>query len=733
MRACATDPPIANEMAMKAASRLTESWLKRFLPVFALALYSGISVLYFGHGTIPHLSQAYYGVGLDPTIHMWAMSWWPYAISRRLNPLMTPAIWAPAGYNLARAVSIPGPSVIIYPVTRIFGPVVAYNLLCLICPAAAAFAAFWLCRYVCQSFWPALLGGYIFGFSQYVLSQSGGHLFLLFIFPVPLAIYLVCRRLDNALGRFPFVVLVLAVVTFEFLCSTELFAMTTLFGAMALALSLALFTDWRVKLQSVITDVALSYALLIVLVSPYLYEVVAGGIPPVANPPEAYSNDLFAFVVPTVMMLGGNLFAGITAQFRISWGEMAAYLGPGVWLILALFAISFWRTNAGKLLLLSYGLIVIASLGPELHIKGIPRGRLPWAIVDKLPLVDLALPGRFGMYLFLVAALIVAIYLSKAGIPLWSKALLGVCAPAFITPNLAFVQAMSTRVQIPVFFESKGYQRYLSKGDNVLVLPNDATSQTLLWQAQSGFYFHIVTGFYIPPAEYARWPITTSFITSSQIPGFSEQLDAFLGANRVKAIIVDSSKSGPWPTLLSEAGMAGIATGGVLFYYVPEHVLRAFHDTTPHQMAEKEAAVSFGALVVAARRYVDGGFSLAKLSPGEAQRQKLLTLPEGETPPAGGSSWWQNLWLGSWGGLVGVGIVGNYQDLEFLVRDYGPVATDIFFPFPKRLTKRPKRGDGQLLISFTPEGLRRAANQALATCPGLSTTHASQGGHRQMP
>ena len=82
----------------------------------------------------------------------------------------------------------------------------------------------------------------------------------------------------------------------------------------------------------------------------------------------------------------------------------------------------------------------------------------------------------------------------------------------------------------------------------------------------------------------------------------SQQLDGFLGAHQVKAIIVDSSAPGRWPDILAEAGLTADATGGVLFYKVPAQVLIAFHSATAHQMAEKEAAASFAALVTAARK-----------------------------------------------------------------------------------------------------------------------------------
>jgi hypothetical protein len=175
---------------------------------------------------------------------------------------------------------------------------------------------------------------------------------------------------------------------------------------------------------------------------------------------------------------------------------------------------------------------------------------------------------------------------------------------------------------------------------------------------------------------------------------------------------VDSSAPGRWPEILSSIGMNPLAIGGVQFYKVPTSVLASFRSATAHQMAEKYAATSFAALVTAARRYVDGGFPLAKLSPGEAQRLKLLMLPDSKFSLESGSSRWQNLWLGSKGGLINLGIFGSYQDLNFLIHDYGPDAVDIFFPFPKRLSKRRRRGDGMLLITFTPDGVRRAASKA---------------------
>jgi hypothetical protein len=680
----------------------------------ALPIYSALSFFYFGPSKPSQFWEEYRGLGADPTIHMWAMSWWPYALAHHLDPLLTPTIFAPSGYNLARAVSLPGPSVLICPITRVFGPVVAYNLLCILCPIAAALSGFVLCRYLSQCFWSALAGGYIFGFSQYVLSQVGAHLFLLFIFPVPLAIYLVLLRLDGKLRRSSFIAAFSAVMIFEFLCSTELFATSTLFGLMTLAMAIAFLAKERSRIIGVAAELSAAFAVIVILLSPYLYRVLAGGVPQVLNPAESYSNDALALVVPTPVLLGGNRFAWLSWQFRDVWTEMAGYLGPGLWLIIVLFALRYWGSTSSKLLLLSFLVIVIASLGPKLHIAGRPVLSLPWLIADKLPLVDLALPGRFGMYLFLIGGLILAIYLGDRELPVAWRCLLAIGALIFVLPDLSFIRAEKTRLHIPDFFSSGQYKHYISPGDIVLILPDTitSTSQVLLWQALTDFYFRNVTGFYLPPEDYQRWPITASFGDAHRMPNFSEQLYAFLGAHQVKAIIVDASASGQWPARLSEAGLAPAVTGGIFFYKVPATVLTSFAHVSAHQMAQKEAAICFGALVYAAAQYVERGLPLANLNPAEAYRLGLLTVLQKTSPPSEQSNWWGQFWLGSWGGLIGVGISGYYDDLGFLVNAYGSEATTVFFPYPHKLGKRPKGVQGLLLFLFTQQGVGLAEKRA---------------------
>src|SRR4029077_8904297 len=128
---------------------------------------------------------------------------------------------------------------VLWPVTRAFGSLVSYNVLMLLAPALAAWAAYLVCPRLTHAFWPSLLGGYLFGFSTYMVGQMDSHVNLVLIFPVPLVLYLVIRRLEGPIGIVAFLAWSFVTLLGLFSISTELFATTALFGAIAFVLALA--------------------------------------------------------------------------------------------------------------------------------------------------------------------------------------------------------------------------------------------------------------------------------------------------------------------------------------------------------------------------------------------------------------------------------------------------------------------------------------------------------------
>ena len=204
----------------------------------AFTFYLVLSIAFFGRALFGHLSDFYFGIGVDPGLMMWSLVWWPHALANGLNPLLTKAIWAPSGFNFAWGTSIPFASILASPVTFTLGPVATYNILCVLSLPINAFCAFLLCRYITRDYIASLLGGYIFGFSAFMLGQLiCGHLHMLLAFPVPLCVYLALRRINEEITARTFTLLLSSILVVEFLLSLEIFATMTMLGAFALFLA----------------------------------------------------------------------------------------------------------------------------------------------------------------------------------------------------------------------------------------------------------------------------------------------------------------------------------------------------------------------------------------------------------------------------------------------------------------------------------------------------------------
>ncbi|MGC1679004.1 MAG: hypothetical protein WA740_15860, partial [Candidatus Binataceae bacterium] len=259
-----------------------------------------MSYLIFGRELSAGLTTRYIGfrTSTDPSAFFWFIAWWPYAMSRHLNPLFTSLLWAPSGTSLAWATPIPFPSLIAAPVTRLLGPIAAYNVLCLTAPPAAAFSSYLLCRFITAKFWPSILGGLIFGFSPYMLGQMLAHVDLLMVFPVPLATLAALKFFAGEIRARTYIAGLAVLLVVQFLCFPELFAGMAVFGAIAFAIAFCVWPE-RQRIVAMIPPTAAAFAAAGAILSPYLYAMLAGGVPrgPI-YPPDFYSADLLSLVVP---------------------------------------------------------------------------------------------------------------------------------------------------------------------------------------------------------------------------------------------------------------------------------------------------------------------------------------------------------------------------------------------------------------------------------------------------
>jgi hypothetical protein len=209
-----------------------------------------------------------------------------------------------------------------------------------------------------------------------------------------------------------------------------------------------------------------------------------------------------------------------------------------------------------------------------MHIAGEATIPLPWSVVSHLPLIDLALPARFVMYLFLTAGVVAALYMSDPCRSPAVRLILGISCFLFLVPNVTFFripQLGVTSADTPAFFSSGIYKRYISPAETVLVLPYGYMGASMLWQAQTGMAFRMAEAYIgFTPEEFLAWPILGDLYSGHAGSHFYRQLPKFLEAHQVKAIIVDRHHQGDWPQWLKVLGVSPIEVGGVLFYPVPE-------------------------------------------------------------------------------------------------------------------------------------------------------------------
>jgi hypothetical protein len=518
-------------------------------------LYVTISVLCLGIRILPHPILNCVGVSssvsTDWSVFIWAMVWWPHAIAHGLNLFITQALWAPLGFNLAWGTFVPGLSLLAFPITHYFGPVAAYNFLSLLAPAVDAFAAFLVCRLACTRQWPALAGGYIFGFSPYVVGHFlAGHLVLTFVPWAPLAVYVSVLYVNGLLRPVMFVTLLTAIGVAQFLTSTEIFATTTVMAFLLLVLVLLIAPKHlRATLMRLAGYTFVACVFIGILMGPYIYYVLVRPefFAPINRARMFYFSDvsnILALLVPCPnLFLSHHEWTAITHHcFGVLTGhgnffETSFYLGPLLVLPLIALVRGFWRAWIARLLLCTIALFWILSLGPYFPVPEL-RLPLPWWIFWKLPLIQKALPGRLCMYAYLAFAIFAAGLIDQLR-PQWFSAASAVLAVLVLLPDVPYTDAAISTVNTPAFFLNGDYKNTLGRNDIVLMLPFCLHGNSMIWQAESDMFFRMAAAWTGPlPEEFANERAYALFGEDGLTPIGTEEVRSFISRYHVNDVII---------------------------------------------------------------------------------------------------------------------------------------------------------------------------------------------------
>lgn len=430
--------------------------------------------------------------------------------------LYTHAMNHPDGVNGAWNTSVLGLALPMVPVTLLAGPVVSFNLAIMASPVVSALAAAVFVRRF-TAFGPACLGGFAYGFSTYVVSQSAGHLNLAFAPFPPLVALGVHLLLDTGIRRRRRVLAIGAllglVIGWQFFISSELLAGTFLATVVLLAVR-ALLT-WRrflAGLRSLVLGGATAVVVACLVGTPLLVTMFTHPAAPGAaiRPHGVWNADVFDAVVPgPYTLLGGAPETPIPRALPLDPAEIGGYFGL-VWIGLAVVTcVALWshpRWKAPVRVTAVTGLLMwLLSMGAPLRVWGqeLPS-TAPFRLVELVPVLQNVLPMRLVVHATLAMSLLLA-FAVQAALDSGNRRLrfAGVGA-ALLALVLVFPGTVPTRpVYVPEFFTSGAYREVLPEGSVTKVLPapmaaaQPHTAEAMAWQAVSGMHYVDTGGYFI--------------------------------------------------------------------------------------------------------------------------------------------------------------------------------------------------------------------------------------------
>ncbi len=535
------------------------------LGLLALALYIAVWLATVGRHLVHNLGDAHLDqVSMDPNFYTWCLRWWPYAIGHGLNPFFSHVIRAPAGHSLAWVTAIPPIALLVAPLTLTAGPIVTFNLLVILAPPLAAWAAFVLCRRMTRKFWPSLAGGAVFGFSAYEMNHiAAGQLNLIYSLLLPLFAYLVVLWREGAIGTPAFVLLAGLTMAVQFYLFLETFADLTALLAVSLVIGIAVAgRAGRPEVLRLARYLGYAYAIAILLALPYLGYALTMKAPVL----RADTNlDLASLVIPR---------PGVTTRipwlYELATGPIpvsaAGYVGIPVLVLAIWLAATGWSSRLVRFLTGMVAFLIVASLGSALYIGGGQVLSFPWAPLWRLPVVRNAYPSRLMLFAYLALAVMTAVWLARPQAKRWLRISLAVLVVAALVQDAGAFDVLPQST-LPAFISSGYYKKQLSAGETVIVV-SGVGNAGMLWQAETGFYMRLAGG-YINQAitKGSDLPRPVQRLAQATPEGVT-RFENYLRNARIGAILVDRSHAPKWVGMFWRVGLKGYYAGNVIVYRV---------------------------------------------------------------------------------------------------------------------------------------------------------------------
>jgi hypothetical protein len=542
----------------------------------ALGAYLIYQTMAFAIWVIPILSvfgREHIGTGLqDSRYYQWALEWTPWALSHGVNPLYASSVFAPTGVSMAWSAFVPGPALVAWPITAVFGPLASLNAWLAAAPALAAWAAYLVCNRLTHRFWASFAGGCLFGFSAYLSSNvNGGFMNLVLVFPIPLLVYLAIRNVEGSLRPVAFVAGFTALLVGLFSISTELFGTATVFAAIAFLGALASAKEIRRPLLRTGGLMVLSGAIAALLLLPYIHAIVVDAPDkPLRLEHKLIGADLWSFIVPPPQARVGGRTFGATLQrldaFPVGNGQR--YLGVAVIVMLVGFAITERRRMSTWLLIAFIGVVVAVALGPVLRIGDTLHDWPPGRLFTYAPLIGSAVAARLSAYALLAVGIVAALWAAAArGRFGWVRWVIVVAAVFSVLP----IHLGHASIQkIPDFVSSPQVRDVLRQDDVVFAIPW-MKGDEMVWQSASGFWFKLAQGYIgpLPPNLQTGAMAGGLHMRKDSVMPSQDQFVTWIREHGVTAVVVDDRALERYGDLLRQSRLVQVYAGDEVTVWRP--------------------------------------------------------------------------------------------------------------------------------------------------------------------
>lgn len=479
-----------------AAARLRQRGLRLFTApaLWALVIY-GAGAFLLTSAAWHDPANSWPGGCCDPQQSIWYLRWGPYALAHHLNPFVTYQLNAPDGVNLMWNTPFVALSIAAAPITLLFGPVVAYNVLISAGMALGGWFTYFVVRRYTSGVAGPMVAGALYAFSPYTTQQSILHLNVMFTVLVPLFVLVLDSlfiRRSHPAWLLGLVLGLLAAI--QFLIFEEILFTLVVFVVIALiALGWGRWSEVRERVPAGVEALGAAVLAFIVLCAWPLYVQFLGPqrIHGAVQNTDSFSTDLLNIILPTqYQRISPAAATTISQHFSGLDGEATAYIGLPLLILLVAFVATHWRDVRVRTAAIVAGVALIFSLGPTLHIGGQSTGwPLPWWPFAHIPLAQDALPARLSLYMWLGIAVLVAVAVETAlRAQTWRRTTAGLASiavslAAIIPAGLGVWQA-----DTPAFFMNWS-QHGIAESSVVMIAPffrDGAGASPMLWTAVAG-------------------------------------------------------------------------------------------------------------------------------------------------------------------------------------------------------------------------------------------------------